>query len=129
MSPKAPPPIGPYSQAVIAGDFVFVSGQIPLDPISGDVVGGSMSAQTKTIFANIAAILSAAECSLNEIVKVTVYLTDLNDFSEVNKVFAELFDTEPPARETVQVVALPKGVNIELSVVAVRRATTRDGEG
>lgn len=120
LSGKAPKPLGPYSQAIISGNLIFVSGQIPVDPVTGAVVTGNIESQTRVVFANIKSILSEAEANLEDIVKISVYLTDLRDFDAVNKVFCEIFVKEAPARETLQVAALPKSVGIEVSVIAAR---------
>ncbi|RJQ31920.1 MAG: RidA family protein [Actinobacteria bacterium] len=115
---NAPQPIGPYSQAVKVGELVFVSGQIPLDPETGELVKGTVSEQTHIVFKNIEAILNAADSSLDKVVKISVFLKDLADFEEVNQVFELYFKSEHPARETVQVARLPKDANVEISVVA-----------
>lgn len=124
IADAAPFAIGPYSQAIRAGDFVFVSGQLPLDPESGEMADGSIADLTRRVFANIEAILVTADSGLSRIVKLTVYLRDLGDFAEVNEVFEEVFTSEPPARETVEVAGLPKDSRIEISAVAVAK-----GEG
>jgi len=124
ITEDAPFAIGPYSQAVRAGELVFVSGQLPIDPQTNEMVAGSIADMTRRIFNNIEAILLTADSGLGQIVKVTVYLKDLADFAEVNKVFEEVFEAEPPARETVQVAGLPKDSRIEVSAVAVAK-----GEG
>ena len=116
----APAPIGPYSQAVKAGDLVFVSGQIALDPITGALDTSNIRSEATLAFKNIGAVLAAAGSGWDRVVKTTLYLTDLNDFAAVNEVYAGFTGPLPPARETVQVCALPKGVHIEVSVVAVR---------
>ena len=120
LSGKAPKPLGPYSQAIMSGNLVFVSGQIPVDPVTGAVVTGNIETQTRVVFANIQNILSEAGASLMDIVKISLYLTDLGDFDAVNKVFCEIFVKDAPARETLQVAALPKSVGIEVSVIAAR---------
>src|SRR6056297_157512 len=115
----APAAIGPYSQAVRAGNTVYLSGQIPLDPATGDVVEGDFEARTRRVLANLDAVCRAAGGDLDSIVKLNVYLTDLGRFAEVNAIMAEAF-TEPfPARAAVQVSALPKGVDVEMDAVAV----------
>ena len=116
MGPAA---IGPYSQAIVAGDLVFVSGQIPLDPATGVLVDGSISVQTDRVMLNLKGILEAAGSSLGKIVKTTVFLTDLNDFEEMNRAYGTWFTDDPPARATVQVTRLPKGVAVEIDAVAV----------
>jgi 2-iminobutanoate/2-iminopropanoate deaminase len=115
----APKAIGPYSQAVVANGFVFASGQIPLDPATGQVVQGDIAAQARRVFANLRAVLGAAGTSLEKAVKVTVYLADLAHFATVNTIYEEAFGGAKPARSTVQVAALPRGVGIEVDVVAV----------
>jgi len=115
----APAAIGPYSQAVRAGNTVYLSGQIPLDPETGDVVEGDFEVRTRRVLANLDAVCRAAGGGLDSIVKLNVYLTDLGRFAEVNAIMAEAF-TEPfPARAAVQVSALPKGVDVEMDAVAV----------
>ena len=115
----APAAIGPYSQAVLAGGFVFASGQIPLDPATGSLVAGGAGAQAERALASLQAVLEAAGSSLRRVVKTTVFLTDLADFAEVNAVYARFFPAEPPARATVQVAALPRGAAIEIEAVAL----------
>jgi len=114
----APGAIGPYSQAVVAGGFVFVSGQIPLDPATGQVVTGPIGAQTERVLANIAAILEAAGSRLDRVVRATVFLTDLGDFAAMNEAYARAFEDHRPSRSTVQVAALPKGAAVEIDVIA-----------
>jgi len=117
----APAAIGPYSQAVVAkGDqFVFCSGQIPLNPKTGEITGKSSSEQCKQVMDNIAALLKASGTDLSKIVKTTIFLTDMNDFGPVNEMYSTYFDTAPPARSTVQVSRLPKDVKIEIEVIAL----------
>jgi 2-iminobutanoate/2-iminopropanoate deaminase len=119
-TPDAPAAIGPYSQAVRAGQFVFLSGQIPLHPGTGEMVGGDdIEAQTEQVMRNLAAVLSAAGSSFGQVVKSTIFLTDLADFAVVNRVYGSRFEgTEPPARATVQVAALPRGAKVEIEVIA-----------
>ena len=117
---NAPAPIGPYSQAVEAGNFVFISGQIPLDPSSGELVSENIKAETVQVMTNIKAVLSQAGLSFDHVVKTTIFLTDMNTFSQVNEVYGTYFTGQFPARETVQVSALPKNVNVEISVIAVK---------
>lgn len=117
---QAPPALGPYSQAVSVGPFVFVSGQIPVD-LQGNVVKGDIVVQTCQVIANLKAILSAAGLGLKDVVKTTVYLTDLADFQEMNRAYAEFFPGHPPARSTVQVAGLPRGVSIEIEAIATKR--------
>ncbi|HLV24728.1 MAG TPA: RidA family protein [Gemmatimonadales bacterium] len=118
---KAPAAIGPYSQAVIANGFLFTAGQIPLDPVSGDIIAGDVVAQARQVFSNLEAILTEAGCTWQDVVKTTVYLQDMADFPRVNEVYAEAFGSARPARSTVQVAALPRGVAVEIDVMAVVR--------
>lgn len=117
---NAPAPIGPYSQAIAAGNFVFVSGQIPSNPVTGDIVSGDIKAETNQVMENIGAILMEAALSFDNIVKTTIFLTDMQTFAQVNEVYGTYFTSQFPARETVQVSALPKGVNVEISVTAIK---------
>jgi 2-iminobutanoate/2-iminopropanoate deaminase len=117
---KAPKPIGPYSQAIKVGSWLFLSGQIPIDPRSGDIIEGDIEVQTRRVLENIKAILENAGFTLGDIVKVTVYLVDLNDFPRFNKVYSEYFKDKPPARTTVQVAALPRSVRIEIDAIAYK---------
>ena len=120
-SSQAPAPIGPYNQAILAGNMLYTSGQIALDPVSMELVLDSIEAETKQVMDNLVAVLAAAEMRLEQVVKSTIYLTDMNDFARVNQVYASYFNEETaPARETVQVVALPKQVHIEIAMVAIR---------
>ena len=116
---KAPNAVGPYSQAISSEPMVFVSGQIPLDPATGNVVKGDIKAQTKRTLTNVKEILTAAGSSMDEVVKITVFLTDMNDFAEMNKTYAEFFGDKPPARTCVEVSRLPKDVNIEIDAIAL----------
>jgi 2-iminobutanoate/2-iminopropanoate deaminase len=115
---EAPAAIGPYSQAVRSGRFLFCSGQIPLDPKSGQIVPGDIAAQTRRVLDNIAAILRTEGLTFDNVVKTTVFLTDLGDFQTVNEIYGSYFRNHPPARSTVQVSALPKGAKIEIEVIA-----------
>lgn len=117
-SPQAPAPIGPYSQGVIAGGLLFVSGQIPVDPASNHLVGGDIAAQTEQVMKNLAAILREAKLGMENVVKTTVYLADLKDFARMNEVYARYVPKEPPARSTVQAAGLPKGVSVEIDLIA-----------
>ncbi len=119
ITEEAPLPVGPYSQAIKSGDLVFVSGQIPIDPKTNELVSGSIADKTRQVLENIGAILEAADSSLLKIVKISVFLINLNHFDEINSVFNEIFTSEPPARETVEVSRLPKDVDIEISCIAV----------
>ena len=115
----APAAIGPYSQAIRAGGFIFYSGQIPLDPVSGTLVAGGIVEQTRQVMANMKAVLRASGRSFADIVKTTIYLTDLADFATVNEIYGEHFSDMPPARACVQVAALPRGASIEIDWIAV----------
>ena len=114
----APAAVGPYSQAIDCGDFVFCSGQIPLKPETGLLVDGGIEVQTRQVFANIKAVLNAAHLDFSNVVKTTVFLTDLNLFGTVNTIYAEYFPANPPARSCVEVSALPKGAMVECEVIA-----------
>ena len=116
---RAPAAIGPYSQAVRAGDTVYFSGQIPLDPATGNVVEGDITAQTRRVFDNLVAVAQAAGGSLAQFVRVGIYVTDLANFAAVNAVMAEYFQAPYPARATVEVSALPKGVQVEVDAIMV----------
>jgi 2-iminobutanoate/2-iminopropanoate deaminase len=118
LTDKAPKPIGPYSQAVQYGNLVFTSGQIPIDPVTGELVTGDIVKETEQVFVNLAAVLAAAGTELGRAVKTTVFLTDMSLFGKVNAVYARHFHEPFPARSTVQVAALPKGVSVEIEVVA-----------
>ncbi|XXT20404.1 RidA family protein [Sorangium sp. So ce429] len=117
-SDRAPRAIGPYSQAVRAGDLVFCSGQIPIDPATGELVAGGIEAQTAQVIKNLSEVLSAAGASWNDVVKTTIYLTNLADFAIVNQVYGAAVGGVLPARATVQVAALPKGSAVEIEAVA-----------
>lgn len=116
---EAPAAIGPYSQAVRVGSTIYCAGQIPLDPKSGQIVSGDMAAQTRRVLDNIAAVLKAEGATFENVVKTTIFLTDLGDFQTVNEIYGSYFKQQPPARSTVQVSALPKGANVEIEVIAV----------
>ena len=122
----APQAIGPYSQAVSIGNFVFTSGQIPIDPKTGAFVEGGIEEQTEQVLRNLSEVLRAAGASLEEVVKTTVFLADMNDFAAMNEVYGRYFSNEPPARSTVQAARLPRDARIEIEVVAVR---TSNDEG
>src|SRR6266705_7055000 len=115
----APAAIGPYSQAVRSGNLLFCSGQIPLDPKSGQIVTGDIAPQTRRVLDNIAALLKAEALTFDNVVKTTIFLTDLGDFQTVNEIYGSYFKQQPPARSTIQVSALPKGANVEIEVIAV----------
>ena len=116
---NAPAPIGPYSQAVAANGFLFVSGQIPSNPATGEIVSGGIKAEAKQVMENIKAILTEAGLNFSSIVKTSIFLTDMGNFAQVNEVYGTYFTDQFPARETVQVAALPKSVNVEISVIAI----------
>jgi 2-iminobutanoate/2-iminopropanoate deaminase len=118
-TPSAPAAIGPYSQAIRAGNLLFLSGQIPLDPATGNLVDGDIEAQTRQVFSNIAAILKAAGATFDHVVSVGVFLADMNDFGKMNAIYAEYFASPAPARATVQVARLPKDCLVEIQVTAV----------
>jgi 2-iminobutanoate/2-iminopropanoate deaminase len=116
---KAPKAIGPYAQGVVAGNMVFCSGQIPLDPTTGEMVGaGDVRLQTERVLENLGAVLAAAGASFASVVKTTIYLADLQDFGNVNEVYARYFPSAPPARATVEVAGLPKGALVEIDAIA-----------
>lgn len=118
MTSDAPKPIGPYSQAVISGGLLFASGQIPLDPATGDVISGDVAAQTERVMKNLIAVLKEAKMSPENVVKTTVYLADIADFPQMNEVYARYLGKEAPARSTLQAAALPRGVKVEIDLVA-----------
>jgi 2-iminobutanoate/2-iminopropanoate deaminase len=120
-TPDAPSPIGPYNQAVLAGDQLYVSGQICIDPATNQLRNKDLQEETHQVMHNLKAILSGAGLNFGHVVKTTIFLTDMNRFSEVNEIYGKYFDGDFPARETVQVSALPKFVNVEISVIACRR--------
>lgn len=114
---KAPAALGPYSQAVSVGNLLFISGQLPIDPVSGKMIDGDIATRTHQVLANLKAIAQAAGAGLDRIVKTTIFLTDLNDFQAMNSAYATHFPEGPPARSTVQVAALPLGSNIEIEAI------------
>ena len=116
----APPPIGPYNQAIKVGNLLFISGQVCIDPISGNLKNKDLQEETHQVMHNLKAILQAASMSFNNVVKTTIFLTDMNRFSEVNEIYGKYFEGDFPTRETVQVAALPKFVNIEISMIAAQ---------
>lgn len=118
---KAPKAIGPYSQGVVAGGFVFCSGQIPLDPASGELSTGPIEEQARQVLRNLGAVLSAAGSSFDQVVKTTIFLLDMNDFTKVNQVYAEFFKPPFPARSTVQVARLPRDARVEIEAVALAK--------
>jgi 2-iminobutanoate/2-iminopropanoate deaminase len=119
VSDRMPAPKGPYSPAVRAGGFVFVSGQGPIDPDSGEVLRGSIEQQTELVLSNIRTILEAAGSSLGKVVKVNVYLDKIEDFAAMNKIYATFFSEDPPARTTIQAANLPLGIGVEIDVIAL----------
>jgi 2-iminobutanoate/2-iminopropanoate deaminase len=124
---EAPAAIGPYSQAVRSGNFLFCSGQIPLDPKPGQIVSGDIAAQTRRVLDNIGAVLRAEGLTFENIVKTTIFLTNLGDVQIVNEIYGSYFKQQPPARSTVQVSALPKGANVEIEVIAAADDGTAAG--
>jgi 2-iminobutanoate/2-iminopropanoate deaminase len=125
VAPEAPAPIGPYSQAVSIGNFLFISGQIPIQQSTGKLITENIQAETKQVMENLKAILAAANLDFNDVVKTCIFLTDMNQFNEVNSVYAEYFTKEFPARETVAAAALPRAVHIEISMIAVNKMVER----
>lgn len=121
LSHDAPAPIGPYSQAVQVGNWIFISGQIPIDPTTGKVIDGGIATQTRQVLQNLQSVLTAVGLSLDAIVKTTIYLTDLGEFGTVNEIYEEYFHPPYPARATVEVSALPKGVRVEIEAIAYKR--------
>jgi len=117
---SAPAPIGPYNQAILSGNMLFISGQICIDPATGTLKNQDIQQETHQVMHNLRSILSAAEMNFSNVVKTTIFITDMNRFSEINEVYGKYFDSEFPARETVQVSALPKFVNVEISMIAVK---------
>ncbi len=117
---SAPQPIGPYSQAVRAGNMLFLSGQIAIDPATGELVAGDLASETRQVMENIRAVLAEAGAELADVVKTTIFLTDMGDFQAVNEVYGTYFEGNFPARETVAVAGLPKNVRVEISVIAVK---------
>ncbi len=118
-SKNAPAPIGPYNQAVLSGNTLYLSGQIAIDPSTQEFVNGSIEEQTTLVMSNLLAVLNEADMGFQNVVKSTIYVADLNDFAVVNSIYAEAFIINPPARETVEVAALPKGAKVEISMIAV----------
>lgn len=118
-TPDAPAAIGPYSQAICSGDLIFCSGQIPLDSKTGQMVSDDIAAQTRQVLDNISGLLKSQGLGLSNVLKTTIFLTDLGNFQIVNEIYGSYFATEPPARSTVQVSALPKGAKIEIEVIAL----------
>ena len=121
ITDKAPAPIGPYNQAVLANDTLYISGQIGIDPVTGDLTNGGVEAEAKQVMKNLEAILQAAGMTFENVVKSSIFLSDMNDFMAVNGIYGAYFDSETaPARETVEVANLPKFVKVEISMIAVK---------
>jgi 2-iminobutanoate/2-iminopropanoate deaminase len=118
---NAPAPIGPYSQAVLINSTLYSSGQIAIDPVTGNLVTENIEAETTQVMQNIKAVLAAAEMNFDQVIKTTIFISDMNDFTKINEVYGSYFDeSNAPARETVQVAKLPKNVNVEISVIAIK---------
>ena len=122
QSPDAPAPVGPYSQAVIHGGVAYLSGQVPLDPATGRLVGATIEEQTRRVLANLAAVLAAAGATWGDVVKTTIFLHDMADFAKVNDIYGRTLGDARPARSTVQAAALPRGVMVEIDAIAVARS-------
>ncbi len=118
-TPNAPAAIGPYSQAVVSNGLAFLSGQIPLDPATGQIIEGDIAAQTERVFENLKAVLAAAGASLETVVKTTVFLKDMGEFAKMNEVYARYFSSNPPARATVEAARLPRDVRVEIECIAI----------
>lgn len=116
---QAPRAIGPYSQAIRAGNLLFCSGQIPIDPSTGEFVSGGVAEQTEQVMRNLSAVLSAGQSSLSQVVKTTVFLADMDDFTAMNEVYGRFFDENPPARATVQAARLPRDAKVEIEAIAI----------
>ena len=119
-TPAAPAPIGPYNQAILSGNMLFISGQICIDPSSGQLKNKDVQEETHQVMHNLKSILQAAELDFSHVVKTTIFITDMNRFAEINEVYGKYFSADFPARETVQVSALPKFVNVEISMIAIK---------
>lgn len=118
---KAPAPIGPYNQAVLSGNTLYTSGQIAFDPKSGELILSSISEETKQVMENLKAVLSEADMSFGNVVKTSIFISDMNNFGKINEIYGSYFDADTaPARETVQVARLPKDVNVEISMIAIK---------
>lgn len=118
-SQNAPSPIGPYSQATLAGNTLYMSGQIPIDPSSGELVSGTIEEETIMVMKNLQAVLSEAGASFSNVVKCSIFVKDMNDFGKINDTYGQYFQENPPARETVEVSRLPKDVRVEISCIAI----------
>ena len=116
----APAPIGPYSQAVLVGQTLYISGQICMDPVTGELKNKSIQEETQQVMENLKAILEEAKTGFNNVIKTTIFITDMNQFGAINEVYGKYFEGDFPARETVQVAALPKFVNVEISMIAIK---------
>lgn len=118
---NAPAPIGPYNQAVVFGNTIYISGQIPLNPTTGELVMDSIQSETKQVMENLKAILEAADMTFEQVVKASIFISDMNNFAAINEIYGAYFNNETaPARETVQVSCLPKNVNVEISMIAIK---------
>ncbi len=118
---EAPLPIGPYNQAILKDDTLYASGQIAIDPTTNELISGNIKAETKQVMDNLAAVLRAADMDFTQVVKCSIFISDMNDFNKINQVYGLYFNNDTaPARETVQVAVLPKNVNVEISLIAVR---------
>jgi 2-iminobutanoate/2-iminopropanoate deaminase len=120
ITTQAPAPIGPYNQAVQMGNFLFISGQIPMNPATGQLVQTNIKAEAKQVMENLNAILTAANMNFSNIIKSTIFLTDMAQFADINEIYGSYFTDAAPARETVQVSGLPRGVNVEISMIAAQ---------
>ncbi|CAA0179479.1 conserved hypothetical protein [Tenacibaculum maritimum] len=118
---KAPAPIGPYNQAILSGNTLYTSGQIPINPATGELVSDSIESETKQVMENMKEVLAAAEMTFENVVKTSIFISDMNNFSKINEVYAKYFnENTAPARETVEVANLPKFVNVEISMIAIK---------
>lgn len=124
---RAPRAIGPYSQAVRSGNFLFASGQIPIDPATGEFVAGGITEQTEQVMRNVSAILEAAGAGLQQVVKTTVFLADMDDFTAMNEVYSRFFGDDPPARATVQAARLPRDARVEIEAIAILDECLEEG--
>lgn len=120
ITPNAPQPIGPYNQAVLIGNTLYCSGQVAIDPATGNMVQDNIETETNMVMKNIGAVLKAADMDYSNIIKSSIFISDMNQFAQINGVYAEYFEKDYPARETVQVSRLPKDANVEISVIAVK---------
>ena len=118
LTKDAPAPIGPYSQAVESNGTLYISGQIPMDPYSGEIISGDIKEETKQVMKNISAILETANMKMSDIDKCSIFISDMNDFQDINEIYGAYFNENPPARETVEVARLPKDVRVEISAIA-----------